>query len=257
MRQMHRRLPSEGTLESGMRRYHFQFRETIATILAEHEGMCEAAKEGMLEARREVERCIALDPFFGSTYSPYRPASGGKTISRMVMAAESANVGPMASVAGAIAWAGMDAMVEAGATQGAIDNGGDIVLLSGKKMLVGIYAGDSPFSCRYAFEIPASSGLFAICTSSATVGHSVSFGSADAVTVFGRDPALADAWATAICNELTPEDQGVLERLEMSACSGEGVTGVFAVFGDRAIEWGDVPVIVRADVEPGLITRGL
>jgi ApbE superfamily uncharacterized protein (UPF0280 family) len=45
-----------------------------------------------------------------------------------------------------------------------------------------------------------------ICTSSGRVGHSISFGKADAVTIVAADAALADAVATQTCNMVQTED---------------------------------------------------
>ncbi|MDD1653935.1 MAG: UPF0280 family protein, partial [Methanomicrobiales archaeon] len=73
-----------------MIREHFQYRETIATILADEPADTEAAKEGLMEARQEVERCIAEDPFFAITYEPHRSAFHGRVVDRMTDAAEEA-----------------------------------------------------------------------------------------------------------------------------------------------------------------------
>jgi ApbE superfamily uncharacterized protein (UPF0280 family) len=154
-------------------------------------------------------------------------------------------------VAGAIAWAGVEAMERAGARFGVIDNGGDIALVTDRELRVGLHAGASPLSDRFAFLIPPGGGIGGICTSSATVGPSVSLGVADAVTVFSPNVASADAWATALCNELRPEDRGVLRRLD-----GTDVTGVVAILGEVIVRWGDPPALVPAKVDPDIITRG-
>jgi ApbE superfamily uncharacterized protein (UPF0280 family) len=232
-------------------RHHFELRETIATVLADTQGHIDAACNGLREARRDVERTIAGDPFFRATFEPYRPACGGRTVMRMASAAYSARVGPMAAVAGAIAWAGVEAMAGAGARFGVIDNGGDIALLSDRDVRIGVYAGEAQAGSRFAFVLPPQEEILGICTSSATVGPSISFGIADAVTVFSPDVAIADAWATAICNEITPDDQSVLERPDPSE-----VTGVYAVIGDWTCSWGSVPRMVRAEIDEGLITAG-
>jgi ApbE superfamily uncharacterized protein (UPF0280 family) len=234
-----------------MIREHFQFRETITTILADQPAHVAAAKDGMMAARQELEACIARDPFFAITYDPYMPEDGGKVVRRMADAARRAGVGPMAAVAGTIAWSGVEAMAAAGARFGVIDNGGDIALITDREVRVGVHAGTSPLSDRFAFLIPPGGGIRGICTSSATVGPSVSLGIADAVTVFSPDVASADAWATAICNELRPGDQKVLNRLE-----GTGVTGMVAIFGEELVRWGDPPPLVPAKVSPDIITRG-
>jgi len=234
-----------------MIREHFQFRETIATILADDPSHAAAAREGLISARQELERYIARDPFFAITYDPYVPEEGGKVIRRMTDASRRAGVGPMAAVAGTIAWSGVEAMVEAGAVFGVIDNGGDIALVTDRELRVGVHAGGSPLSDRYAFLLPPVVGIRGVCTSSATVGPSVSLGVADSVTVFSENVASADAWATAICNDLRPEDRTVLPRL-----AGSDVTAVVAIFGEKMIIWGDPPPFVRAEVNPDIITRG-
>ena len=234
-----------------MIREHFQFRETIATILADDPAHVAAAKEGMMTARQELEAYIARDSFFAITYDPYVPRGGGQTVNRMASAARRAGVGPMAAVAGAIAWAGVEAMEGAGARFGVIDNGGDIALLTDRELRVGLHAGTSPLSDRFAFLIPAGRAIRGVCTSSATVGPSVSLGVADAVTVFSPDVASADAWATALCNELRADDQRVIPRL-----GGTDVTGMVAILGETVIRWGDPPPLVPAKVDPDSITRG-
>ncbi|MFA7072451.1 MAG: UPF0280 family protein [Methanoculleus bourgensis] len=234
-----------------MIREHFEFRQTIATILADEPGHVEAAKSGMMAARQEVERQIATDPYFSATLEPYTPEAPGRTVGRMARAAEEAGVGPMAAVAGAIAWAGVEAMVEAGASFGLVDNGGDIALVSDREVKIGVFAGASPLSGRIAFLLPPQEGILGICTSSATVGPSISFGIADAVTVFSPDVAVADAWATAICNQITRDDTSILDALP-----GTEIRGVLAVIGDVVIRWGDLPPVVRARVDERLITAG-
>jgi ApbE superfamily uncharacterized protein (UPF0280 family) len=157
----------------------------------------------------------------------------------------------MAAVAGTIAWAGVEAMRDAGASFGVIDNGGDIALIADRPVRVGVHAGTAALSDMIAFVVPPQEEILGICTSSATVGPSVSFGTADAVTIFARDVALADAWATAICNEIRPGDHSVLDRVD----PGE-VSGIFAIMGDVTVEWGRLPPLVPAVVDEGLISAG-
>ena len=77
------------------------------------------------------------------------------------------------------------------------------------------------------------------------------FWDADSVTVFSHDVALADAWATAICNEIRPDDTSVLLRI-----NAEEVTGVFSVIGEWTSSYGHLPPLVRANVRKDLITAG-
>ena len=234
-----------------MIRERFSYRQTFATILADSPEHIEAAKAGMLAARQVLEAYIARDPFFSTTFDPYTPDSDDRIITRMADASRAAGVGPMAAVAGAIAWAGIEAMQDAGAVFGVIDNGGDIALIADRPVRVGVHAGDAALSNQIAFVVPPQDSVLGICTSSATVGPSISFGVADAVTIFSRNVALADAWATAVCNEIRADDVSVLDRVNPN-----DVRGIFAVMGDRHVRWGDLPPLVRADVDERLISAG-
>jgi len=236
-----------------MIREKFAYRETITTILADDVSHIEAAKEGMIAARTGLERYLLADPFFQMSYGPVPASSGApETVRRMADASFEADVGPMAAVAASIGWAGVMSMQESGAVFGLIDNGGDIVLFSDRDVRVGIYAGSAPSSGKTAFIIPAQTEILGICTSSATVGPSVSFGIADSVTCFSRDPAKADAWATGLCNILTPETFGAA----MEWVAESSVFAVYAVIGDWIGRWGDLPKIAAADVSYDLITKG-
>jgi uncharacterized protein len=234
-----------------MIREPFHFRETFATILADDPAHVRAAKAGIMAARQVLEAYIARDPFFKATFDPYTPDSGDLVITRMAGAARKAGVGPMAAVAGTIAWAGVEAMQEAGASFGVIDNGGDIALIADRPVRVGVHAGSAALSDRVAFVIPPQDSVLGICTSSATVGPSVSFGIADAVTIFSHNVALSDAWATAVCNEIRPDDQSVLDRIDP-----DEVDGVFAIMGDVTVRWGELPPLVPAVVDEQLISAG-
>jgi len=235
-----------------MIRHRLHFRETIATIIADNETAVMAARNGVIRARQELEHYIAGDPFFLSTFEPYRVNSGILVVDRMAEAGESAGVGPMAAVAGAIAWAGIEALQASGASFGIVDNGGDIALLADREVTIGVHAGTSSLSDRLAFVISPGPGIRGICTSSATVGHSISLGVADSVTVFSHNPALADAWATSICNLVNRDDTSVIDRLDPAV-----VEGVFVIIGDWSFSWGRVPGPVPAKDRRDLITGGL
>ena len=235
-----------------MIREHFEFRQTITTILADDPAHIAAAKAGMLSGRADLESYLRTDPFFGTSYSPVPagPDAAGRGSVRADGAGEACG-GAGAAGAAASAWAGVESMVASGGSCGLIDNGGGIVFTApDRSVRVGLYAGDAPVSGKYAFVLQPAPGIRGVCTSSATVGPSVSFGVADAVVVFSHNPAKADAWATGLCNELRPTDVGI--------CIPEGtaVDGVYAVIGEWTSVWGTVPEIVPATVRYDMITKG-
>ncbi|PKL60690.1 MAG: hypothetical protein CVV33_01360 [Methanomicrobiales archaeon HGW-Methanomicrobiales-4] len=231
-------------------RHHFELRETIATILADREGDILTACQGMEEARRDIERYILSDPFFRTSFEPVQVKTDSELIHHMADSAGAAGVGPMATVAGAVAYYALCKVRSQGSRFCVIDNGGDIALITDHPIKIGLYAGESPLSGKYAFLLGPFKEIYGVCTSSATVGHSMSLGNADSVTVFGPDPILIDAVATAVCNELTPDDHSCFDQRIA------GVDGIFAVFGEKTVIWGNIPLIISAHVDEGLITAG-
>lgn len=147
----------------------------------------------------------------------------------------------MAGVAGAIAQA-VAIHLKPLSSSLIVENGGDCYLDLDEAVHMGIYAGpDSPFSGRIAIRITPDRFPLGVCTSSGTVGHSLSFGKADAVTVLSRDAALADAAATALGNLVkTPRDIGA--ALDM-APTIPSVEGVLIMVKDKLGAWGNLEVI--------------
>ncbi|MDH7597709.1 MAG: UPF0280 family protein [Methanothrix sp.] len=237
-----------------MIREHFRLHQTIATIVARSQEHVEIAKSAIIDSRIQLEEFIAFDPIFQLTLEPYdRPSDDAPpVVKRMCYASALFHVGPMAAVAGAIAASAVEAMVEAGADYAVVDNGGDIAICSDEPVLVGIYAGTSPIK-DLALEVHPEGGIMGVCSSSGTVGPSISFGCADVATVISRDPAIADAGATALGNAVTPDAS--LEGC-FSAIDRNEVIAALVIRGDEMALWGDVPPIRRARVGYDLITKG-
>jgi len=157
----------------------------------------------------------------------------------MVEAGKKAGVGPMASVAGAIAeFVGRELL--AFSPEIIVENGGDIYLKSLTDRIVGVYAGKSPFTGKIGLEIKAKDTPLGICTSSGTVGHSLSFGKADAVIVLSKSTILADAAATAIGNRVSESDDitGAIEFAE----GIKGLKGLVIIKDDNIGLWGKVKI---------------
>ena len=160
-----------------------------------------------------------------------------KTLVEMAEAAREVGVGPMAAVAGAIAEkVGVELLPFS--DEIIVENGGDIFLRTQKERFIGVYAGESAFTKKIAFSILPEETPLGVCTSSGTVGHSLSFGYADAVIVFSPSTSLADAAATAIGNMVRiPED--ITQALEF-AQGIENLKGVAIIKGDNMGLWGQV-----------------
>ncbi|MDP2931727.1 MAG: UPF0280 family protein, partial [Chloroflexota bacterium] len=152
----------------------------------------------VLKYRDALKRYIERYPLFLTTLEPYPVGDDAPAIVRaMAESTARVGVGPMAAVAGAIAdFVGTELLESS--PEVIIENGGDIYLKSLKKRLVGIYAGKSPLTGKIGLEIEGTETPLGISTSSGTVGHSLSFGKADAVVVVAESATLSDAAATAI-----------------------------------------------------------
>jgi ApbE superfamily uncharacterized protein (UPF0280 family) len=240
-------------------REHFEYKETIVTLLATDKRHIEAAKSAILKARGEIEDHIARRPEFRTSFEPVDPSpdTAPLPVRRMEKAAEATFTGPMAAVAGTIAWSAVEAMKAAGATFAVCDNGGDIAFLLDRELNVGLYTGEACPLKGVIFKIQPTRGrIKGVCTSSAKVGPSISLGRSDAAVVFADDVALADAAATALGNMVKSEDRPIVENALESVSHVNGVSGAIVVIGDKVGLWGNVPNMTRNALDPDLITRG-
>jgi hypothetical protein len=107
----------------------------------------------------------------------------------------------MSAVAGAVAFCIVEALKEKyRIREGIVENGGDIYADIQEDIDVAVFAGTSPLSEKVGLHIDAGEAPLGICTSSGTVGPSLSFGKADAVMIVCKDVLLADSYATRFAN---------------------------------------------------------
>jgi len=221
--------------------FEVRIRETDLQILAGKDLRAEA-NAAVFQYRSQLESYIARHPEFASALTPL-PAdlTAPPIVKAMLAAGQAAEVGPMAAVAGAIAeYVGL-ALLAAGAGEVVVENGGDIYFCRRQESVVGIFAGPSPLSNRVGLKIPASLMPLGICTSSGTVGHSLSLGEADSVTVLARDTALADAVATLAGNAVQPGQS--LEPALAKARAVAGILGLVIIRGEELGAWGEVELV--------------
>ena len=158
----------------------------------------------------------------------------------MVNAGNKAGVGPMAAVAGAIAeYVGLDLL--SSSDEVVVENGGDIFLKTNEPVKIGIFAGKSPLSLRIGFRIDSVKKPAAVCTSSGTVGHSLSLGNADAVCVLSESCPLADAAATSIGNHVKSKSD--IQKAIHIGKNISGINGIAIIMGDEIGLWGNLELI--------------
>ena len=200
----------------------------------------EEARQSILKYRRPLENYIRENPSFHSSLKPL-PAikDAPQMVVDMAQAAEKAGVGPMATVAGAIAQLVGEDLLKC-SPEVIVENGGDIFLKISRRRLIGIYAGRSVLTGKIALQIEPEDTPLGICCSSGKVGHSLSFGRADAVIVLSPCATLADAAATAIGN-LIKLGGDISKGIEF-AKNLEGLGGVAIIEGDKIGIWGEVKI---------------
>lgn len=197
------------------------------------EDLVEFSRRYVRELRVILEGHIKRNPDFHTSLIPLSPDPNAPPIVReMIAASARADVGPMASVAGAFSqYVGIALQNEFGPKELVIENGGDIYMKITAPLLMSVYAGASPLSEKIGVMVTPEFSPLGICTSSGTVGHSFSFGKADAVMIACRDTLLADSYATAFCNRVkAPEDiEAVLD--EIGTC--DEILSAVVVMGER------------------------
>lgn len=169
-----------------------------------HNNIPSFAHEQLIDLRKELESYILRNPEFARSMQPVELSNQAPQIAvEMAHAAKLANTGPMAAVAGAFSEYIATAIKNKFAVnEVVVENGGDIFMYITHKLNLSVYAGKSSFSQKIGLQIDDAYSPLAVCTSAATVGPSVSFGKADAVMVAAKNAAYADAFATAIGNNV-------------------------------------------------------
>lgn len=228
----------------GLFSFAVQEKETDLHILAGTDSAA-LARELVLSCRSELEAYIAARPPFLSSLAPIAADPLAPAIVKeMLAAAAIAGVGPMAAVAGAVAEYVGRGLLAHGAGEVMVENGGDIFLGRRQDCRVAVFAGASPLSNRFGLVVRREQQPTGICTSSGTVGHSLSLGKADSVTVVAPSTSLADALATRLGNEVK-SDADIEPALALGR-SFAGVTAVMIIRGERLGVWGDLE-LVRLD----------
>lgn len=200
------------------------------------------ALDAVHEARALIQSYILLHPEFGSSLEPVEVAKdSSKIISDMAAGSEKCGVGPMAAVAGAVA-AYTAEHLSGFSSEVIVENGGDIYMISHKPRIVGLLA-DPESGTRVGLKLNAEDFPLSICSSSGRIGHSLSLGCGDLVSIISKDACFADSAATALANLLhTPADVPVvIEKAKL--LSKSGLEGVFVQFDSKIGAWGRIELV--------------
>ena len=220
--------------------FHVEVKETDLWISAGINLMKEA-RDLVFDCRYQLETYIRLHPEFATVLSAWpEDFYAPQLVKEMIEATKTIGVGPMASVAGAIAQYVCEGLLGF-SSQVIVENGGDIFLKLNRPVTVAIFAGTSPLSERFGLLIPVKKMPLGVCSSSATIGHSLSMGVADVVCILSSSASMADGAATALGNQI--KGKGDIEKAIDRIRGMEEILGGVVIVEDRMASWGDIELI--------------
>jgi len=198
-------------------------------------------ENSILKYRNQLESYIKGHAEFAKSLKPIDvDPLAPKIVREMADAGRRANVGPMAAVAGAVSqYVGQD--IDSKSENIIIENGGDIYMKSAVERTISIFAGTSVLSHKVGIRITPEMTPLGICTSSGTVGHSLSYGKSDAVCVLSSSTLIADAAATSTGNVI--KSAADIEMGLEYAMDVEGVNGVLIIVGDKLGAFGNIELV--------------
>lgn len=214
-------------------------KETKVSIIADTERHAKAAVDEIRKQRALLESYISGHELFGKSLVPVDVADGAPLVVRMMAdGSDLAGVGPMAAVAGVIAELSCRRMRDMGSRVCVVENGGDIFAISDTEVRVALFAGRSSPLKGVCMTLGPSNTPVSVCSSSSFMGHSLSLGKCDLVTVISEKSSVADSFATAVCNRI--KSAGDMKPALDWAAGFRDVTGVVAVKGGSVSMVGDV-----------------
>ena len=194
-----------------------------------HASMEEAVYAFLVDLRRQMDAYLLMDPQYKAALTPYDAGPEAPAILKeMSRVSHKTGIGPMSAVAGAVAKHVAEFL---GTKEVIVENGGDIYAKVTSDMDISVFAGQSPLSEKVGLHIPATAFPCGICTSSGTIGPSLSLGRADAMMIVCRDVLLADSYATAMANRIqsVTDLQNVMDRIR----DIPEILGALAIKDDR------------------------
>jgi ApbE superfamily uncharacterized protein (UPF0280 family) len=224
----------------------FILKESQCTIISDRQQAIQAATESIKRNRQELEIYVRTNPRFLYTLKPIPPPEKPLIAKMMAEAAQKANVGPMAAIAGAIADLAVEDMSRAGCETAVVEDGGEISARSNIPVDVAVAAGDEPLSKHFGFRL--ADFPIGVATSSGRFSHALSFGDAEAATVFCKNATLADAAATAVGNVVKGEDvRAAINEGIRTGLSIKGVDGVLIIYKGEVGTAGKIPQIIKVE----------
>jgi ApbE superfamily uncharacterized protein (UPF0280 family) len=225
---------------------NYTYKDSACHIISDISQGITAAKESITRNYQTLENYIRTHQLFFYTFDPIPVPNEPLVAKLMAIAAQKANVGPMAAVAGVIADLAVADMQKIGCKVAVVEDGGEISAVSDRPIDVALSAGNELLSKRFGFRL--NEFPIGLATSSGKFSHAFSFGDAEAATVFCKDAGLADAAATAVGNVVKGTVEVGIKAGLKQGLSIPGVLGVFILYQGKVGTAGKIPQIIK--IEP-------
>ncbi len=220
-------------------------------------------KNKVQEIRNVIKFWIQLVPEIQHSLEPIAiPKNAPNYIEIMCESAKYAYVGPFAAIAGTIAQIVCCFIHEYLKNNQLpddviVENGGDIYLYSKKERIIGIMPNPQE-NCMLGLKINPSDMPLSICSSSAKIGHSLSFGKGDLALIIAKNASLADALATSYCNQLQKKEDislllekakkdnliKILDNPYNNSTESSGLMGIFLQIDENIGAWGNIELTI-------------
>ena len=235
-------------------KFHFIEKESDVTIISECKNAISIAQNTFYYHRKKLEAFLSTNNDFLTSFSPIEVDSGIEIVQLMVKYSFICDVGPMATVAGAFADLMLNSMKSNNQLEGLpakvamVENGGEIAIDSEKSIKVALYAGFNKLNLNLGFLVENKDCPIGIATSSGTIGHAVSLGQADAVTIFANNATLADGAATKIGNMVKGKDIELSIKKGLDAIDDiDGIRGALISRDNKIGQAGKLPRIFKIE----------
>jgi ApbE superfamily uncharacterized protein (UPF0280 family) len=188
-----------------------------------------------------LESHIKENPSFQKSLSPleskprYHPV-----IQKMCIKSAVFNVGPMATVAGAVCDFLAGGLDKCGRCL-IIENGGDVFIKSDRDVNLGVYLKDKHFADKLYLRVRKDYMPCGLCSSSGSFGHSLSMGKSDLVTVLAESTISADGAATSVANSINSSED--ISKTINSYKTIKDIRGILIVKDDKLGIWGNIELI--------------
>jgi ApbE superfamily uncharacterized protein (UPF0280 family) len=198
------------------------------------------AFDALYKIRKDLESYILKSKdFFTSLVPVKQDKSAPPIVKKMIKTSSIVGVGPMACVAGAVSEE-LGKILLKYCDECIVENGGDIFLKLNKDANLGLYVGkDNPLNYIYII-LKKSDRPYGICTSSAKVGPSLSFGTSDASLIISHDAYFSDCLASA-CGNIIKNENDLQKAIDLAMTFKETIGCCFVCNGKIAF-WGDIEV---------------